>query len=112
MAISRPRPKKLFNRKKLQTYQRPTAAAVGVTVTLNTGHMRMTFANPVSVNALPVEITANGLHPNAYTVVSPTILDLAFATPPVATNPWVIPAGLSEIKSSTGGVPAASGGIF
>lgn len=112
MSSTRPRPRKLFNRKKVTKASYPVFTAITATVTLVAGKMRLTYPQPVVVSATPAAITANSLHPTGLTVVSSNVVDLAFATPPVATNPWVIPANVQEIKSATGGVTSAASGVF
>lgn len=110
--IKKARPARAPNTKALPKADYPVAPAVSATVTLVAGKMRMTFTSPVIVQAVPTAITANALHATTATTVSPTVVDLGFAVAPVATQAWVIPAGVPQIKNSTGGTVAAAGGVF
>ena len=92
----------------------PPGAAVIATATINATKARLTFLAPVSVSSLPVEITRQAagvgaqLAPTAFTVVSPTIVDLTYAASVVATDKLTIPANVPEIHGIAGGVVAAS----
>jgi hypothetical protein len=110
--VSRARPKRNFNRKKLAGYSYPAQPALTYTVTLVSSKMRITANVPLVVSAVPTEITANGLHATGYTIVSATVVDLSFAVAPVSTNPWVIPANVVEVRSGQGGMLASGAGTF
>ncbi len=112
MSSTRPRPRNLYNRKKVTKASYPVLPAAVATVTLVAGKMRLTFTQPMVVTGIPTAITGNALHANSVTVISSTVIDLGFAVNPVATNPWVIPAGVQEIKTTQGGTPAAASGTF
>lgn len=112
MSSTRARPRKLYNRKKVTKNSFPVAASLVATVSLVAGKMRLTFSSPVVLNGVPTQIIANALACNSASAVSATVIDCGFAVNPVATNPWTIPATVTAIKSSTGGVPAAASGTF
>ena len=102
------------DRKHLDPIFYPPGAAVTAVATINATKARLTFSAPVSVDGLPVSITrqAGGagaqLAPTAYTVVSPTVLDLTYAASVVPTDKLTIPANVPQIRGVAGGVVAAS----
>jgi hypothetical protein len=107
--IARSRPFQSRNRKSLRGVDTLPGSAIGCVVTLATAKARLTFPAPVVVAALPLEITrqAGGagaqLSPTAYTVVSPTIVDLAYAAACVATDKITVPSNVAEIRGIAGG---------
>ena len=112
--VSRARPKRNFNSKKLSGQNYPTAPALQVVATIVALKARLTFSQPVVVSSLPIEITRQAagagpqLPPTSYTVVSPTVVDLGYAANVVVTDKLTIPAGVPEIKGITGGQTQAS----
>lgn len=112
MSATRPRPRKLFNRKKVTKGSYPVLPAIVAAVTLVSSKMRLTFTQPIVATAVPTDITANSLHANSMTVISSTVVDLGFSVAPIATNPWVIPATVTQVKSTQGGALAAANGTF
>lgn len=106
------------NRKHLPGTFYPLGAALLAGLSIVATKARLTFNAPVSVSALPVEITrqASGtgpqLLPTGYTVVSPTILDLTYAAAVVPTDVITIPANVPSIRGVAGGVVAAATHVF
>lgn len=101
------------NRKHLPGTFYPLGAALLAAPSIAALKARLTFNAPVSVSALPVEITRQAagagpqLLPIAYTVVSPTIVDLTYAASVVNTDVLTIPANVPSIRGIAGGVVAA-----
>lgn len=100
------------SRKHLPRQFYPPAAALAVTVTLSSGHMRLTGSGALVVSAVPVEIKANATSPTGFTIVSPNVVDLTFAVPPTTAQTWVIPANAPSIRGAAGGVLSAATGTF
>lgn len=112
--ITRPRPKTHRNRQALRGVDTLPGASITSTAAIVATKARITFAAPVVVTALPVAITRQAagagpqLAPTAYTVISPTVLDMTYAAPVVATDKLTIPANVPQIRGVAGGYVAAS----
>jgi len=100
------------NRRAFDPSNIPQGTAVAATVSLVAGKMRLVFPQRMINAATPTEITANALHCTGITQVNAFTFDLAFAAPPVATNPWVIPANSPNFRTANGGYVAAATGVF
>lgn len=89
-------------------------ASILAVATIATAKARLTFNAPVVVTGLPLGITrqAGGtgaqLLPTAYTVVSPTVVDLTYAASVVTTDKLTIPSNVPQIRGAAGGYIAAS----
>lgn len=111
--ITRPRPKTHRNRQALRGVDYLPGASIIATAAINATKARLTFAAPVVVTGLPVEITRQAagsgpqLPPTAFTVISPTVLDLTYAASVVATDVLTVPANVPEIRGVAGGFVAA-----
>ena len=89
-------------------------ASILATAAIVATKARLTFAAPVVVTGLPVGITRQAagagpqLLPTAYTVISPTVVDLTYAASVVATDKLTIPSNVPQIRGVAGGYVAAS----
>lgn len=89
-------------------------ASILAVATISTAKARLTFNAPIVITALPLTITRQAagsgpqLPPTAYTVVSPTVIDLTYAASVVATDKLTIPANVPQIRGVAGGYVAAS----
>ena len=112
--LTRPRPSRLRNRQALRGVDTLPGASIGSTAAINVAKARITFAAPVVVTGLPLGITrqASGagaqLAPTAYTVISPTVLDLTYADAVVATDKLLIPANVPQVRGVAGGYVQSS----
>lgn len=111
--IRRP-PRHQRNRTRLTVSSSPPGAQISTSFSIVATKARLTFNVPVVVNALPLSITRQAagsgpqLLPTAFTVVSPTIVDLTYAASVVATDVITIPANVQEIRGTAGGFVAAA----
>ena len=75
---------------------------------------QLVFSAPVVCSGLPTSITRQAagagpqLLPTSFTVDSPTQITLTYAAACVATDKILIPANVSQIRSTAGGPVAAS----
>lgn len=105
-------PRQPRHRNRLPATHQITVPAVTWTAAIAGGKVRVTTAIPVSIEGVPSAITVQGVSPTAITAVSATVFDLTYAATPVATNVFIIPAGVQAIQSQTGGVLAAGTYVF
>jgi hypothetical protein len=100
------------NRRALRPELGPAVVNATSVATIVAGKARLTFSVPVICRATPFRVTSDGNPCTGFTQVSATVIDLSFAAPPVATDVLIVPPGVQEFRTRSGGGVDASTTTF
>lgn len=107
------------NRRDPDRSAQPGYTLITATNSIVGGKWRMVLNVPVVVSGIPTTFRAAATSggavtqaPTAVSVVTPTTIDLTFASGPVSGSGFTIPMNEPAIRNSTGGFVAAATGTF
>jgi hypothetical protein len=101
--------RKQRDRSRLTPSAMPPGPFINPVVTLVATKARVTCSAPIVVRALPTEITRQAagsgpqLLPTGYTIVDAQTVDLTYAASCVATDKITVPAGVQNVRGTSGG---------